>query len=160
MSAAVKQFHEEEAIGKTYDFQVARRLLRYLRPYLRLLVPALVLTLLLNLLVILQPQFTQWAIDGYILPRTTVAAVPLTFGQHFLGSFRMSIMLFALLYLGVQFIRFVFSYFQVVLLNTIGQYVMFDLRREMYDKLEHQEIAYFDRNPVGRIMTRLTADVD
>ena len=44
MSTAVKQFHEEEAIGKTYDFQVARRLLRYLRPYLRLLIPALVLT--------------------------------------------------------------------------------------------------------------------
>ena len=45
MSTAVKQFHEEEAIGKTYDFQIARRLLRYLKPYLRLLIPALVLTL-------------------------------------------------------------------------------------------------------------------
>src|SRR5207302_3887895 len=50
MSTAVKQFHEEEAIGKTYDFQIARRLLRYLRPYVRLLIPALILTLLLNLL--------------------------------------------------------------------------------------------------------------
>ena len=78
MSTAVKQFHEEEAIGKTYDLQVARRLLRYLKPYARLLAPALILTLLLNLLVILQPQFTQWAIDGYIVPRTTVAEVPLT----------------------------------------------------------------------------------
>ncbi|MDX6532076.1 MAG: ATP-binding cassette, subfamily multidrug efflux pump [Blastocatellia bacterium] len=160
MSAAVKQFHEEEAIGKTYDLQVARRLLRYLRPYRRLLVPALILTLLLNLLVLLQPQFTQWSIDGYIVPHTTVAVVPLTFREHFLGSFRLSIMVFALLYLGIQLARFVFSYFQVVLLNTIGQYVMFDLRRELYDKLQHQEVAYFDRNPVGRIMSRLTADVD
>src|SRR6266850_2018397 len=143
MSAAVKQFHEEEAIGKTYDLQVARRLLRYLRPYTRLLIPALVLTLLLNLLGILQPKFTQYAIDWYILPRKT-----------------QGIALFAMVYLGAQFGRFVFSYFQVVLLNTIGQYVMFDLRREIYDKLQHQEIAYFDRNPVGRIMTRLTADVD
>src|SRR5258706_178065 len=50
MSTAVKQFHEEEAIGKTYDLQVARRLMRYLKPYARLLVPALILTLLLNLL--------------------------------------------------------------------------------------------------------------
>src|SRR6266853_3988037 len=138
MSAAVKQFHEEEAIGKTYDFQIARRLLRYLRPYTRLLIPALILTLLLNLLVILQPQFTQWAIDGYILPHTTVALVRLTFRERFLGSFQISVMLFALVYLGVQLSRFVFSYFQVVLLNTIGQYVMFDLRREMYDKLQHQ----------------------
>jgi ATP-binding cassette subfamily B protein len=143
MSAAVKQFHEEEAIGKTYDLQVARRLLRYLKPYSRLLVPALILTLLLNLLGILQPKFTQYSIDWYILPRKTDG-----------------ITLFALVYLGAQFGRFVFSYFQVVLLNTIGQYVMFDLRREIYDKLQHQEIAYFDRNPVGRIMTRLTADVD
>ena len=160
MSAAVKQFHEEEAIGKTYDLQVARRLLRYLGPYTRLLIPALILTLLLNLLVLLQPQFTQWAIDGYILPKTTVAVVPLTFREQVLGSFRVTVMLFALIYLGVQLARFVFSYFQVVLLNTIGQYVMFDLRRELYDKLQHQEVAYYDRNPVGRIMSRLTADVD
>ena len=132
MSAAVKQFHEEEAIGKTYDLQVARRLLRYLKPYTRLLIPALILTLLLNLLGILQPKFTQYAIDWYILPRKT-----------------QGITLFALVYLGAQFARFVFSYFQVVLLNTIGQYVMFDLRREIYDKLQHQEIAYFDRNPGG-----------
>lgn len=143
MSTAVKQFHEEEAIGKTYDFQVARRLLRYLKPYARLLVPALVLTLLLNLLGILQPKFTQYAIDWYILPRTT-----------------QGVTLFALVYLGVQFLRFVFSYFQVLLLNTVGQYAMFDLRREIYDKLQHQEVAYYDRNPVGRIMARLTADVD
>ena len=69
MSTTVKQFHEEEAIGKTYDFQVARRLLLYLRPYLRLLLPALVLTLAVNLLGTLQPKFTQYAIDWHIVPR-------------------------------------------------------------------------------------------
>src|ERR1051326_166276 len=143
MSTAVKQFHEEEAIGKTYDWQVARRLLRYLKPYLRLLVPALVLTLALNLLGILQPKFTQYAIDWFIIPRKT-----------------QGITLFALVFVGVQLARFAFSYFQSVLLNSIGQYIMYDLRRELYDKLQHQEVAYFDRNPVGRIMTRLTADVD
>ncbi|HEX7296677.1 MAG TPA: ABC transporter ATP-binding protein, partial [Pyrinomonadaceae bacterium] len=143
MSATVKQFHEEEAIGKTYDFQVARRLLRYLKPYIRLLIPALVLTLGLNLLGVLQPKFTQYAIDWYILPRKLDG----------LG-------LLVLLFVAVQFLRLIFSYFQVVLLNTVGQYVMFDIRRELYDKLQHQEIAYYDRNPVGRIMTRLTTDVD
>jgi ATP-binding cassette, subfamily B, multidrug efflux pump len=143
MSTAVKQFHEEEAIGKTYDLQVARRLLRYLKPYVRLLVPALILTLLLNLLGILQPKFTQYAIDWFIIPRVTTG-----------------ITLFALAFVGVQLLRFVFSYFQTVLLNSIGQYVMFDLRSEIYHKLQHQEVAYFDRNPVGRIMARLTADVD
>ena len=143
MSTAAKQFHEEEAIGKTYDFQVARRLLRYLRPYLRLLIPALVLTLVLNLLGSLQPKFTEYAIDWYILPRKTDG-----------------LMLLVGLFFGVQFLRLIFSYLQTVLLNTVGQYVMFDIRRELYDKLQHQEVAYYDRNPVGRIMTRLTNDVD
>lgn len=143
MSTAVKQFHEEEAIGKTYDFQVARRLLRYLHPYLRLLFPALLLTVALNLLGILQPKFTQYAIDWHILPRK-LTGLGLLVG----------------LYFGVQLLRFVFSYFQALLLNTVGQYVMFDMRRELYDKLQHQEVAYYDRNPVGRIMTRLTSDVD
>ena len=143
MSTAVKQFHEEEAIGKTYDFQVARRLLRYLRPYMRFLVGALVLTLLVNWLLTLQPKFTQWAIDWYILPRTTQG----------LG-------LLVALYLSTQVLRLVLSYFQSILVNTVGQYTMFDLRRELYAKLQHQEVAYYDRNPVGRIMTRLTNDVD
>jgi len=143
MSTAVKQFHEEEAIGKTYDLQVARRLLRYLKPYVRLLVGALALTLALNLLGVLQPKFTQYAIDWYILPRTTDG-----------------LMVLVGLYLGTQFLRFVFSYFQSILVNSVGQYTMFDIRKELYDKLQHQEVAYYDRNPVGRIMTRLTADVD
>jgi ATP-binding cassette subfamily B multidrug efflux pump len=143
MSTAVKQFHEEEQIGKTYDLQVAKRLLRYLKPYVKLLIPALVLTLLLNLLGILQPKFTQYAIDWFIIPKKLDG----------LG-------LFVFVYVAVQFLRFVISYFQSVLLNSVGQYVMFDLRREIYDKLQHQEVSYYDRNPVGRIMTRLTADVD
>lgn len=143
MSTAVKQFHEEEAIGKTYDFQIARRLLRYLKPYTRFLVPALLLTLALNLLGVLQPKFTQYAIDWYILPRKTEG-----------------LYLLVLLFFGAQLFRFIFSYFQSILLNSVGQYVMFDIRRELYDKLQHQEIAYYDRNPVGRIMTRLTSDVD
>src|SRR5947207_6265919 len=143
MSTAVKQFHEEEAIGKTYDLEVARRLLKYLKPYLRLLVLALAFTLALNLLGVLPPKFIQYAIDWYILPRKTEG-----------------ITLFALLYVAANLLRFIFSYFQAVMLNSIGQYVMFDLRRELYDKLQHQEVAYYDRNPVGRIMSRLTADVD
>src|SRR4029450_13835991 len=143
MSTAVKQFHEEEAIGKTYDFQVARRLLRYLKPYVGVLIVALVLTLVVNLLGTLQPKFTEYAIDWFIIPRK-LEGLGILVG----------------LYVGVQFLRLVLSYFQTVLLNTVGQYAMFDIRRELYDKLQHQEVAYYDQNPVGRIMTRLTSDVD
>jgi ATP-binding cassette, subfamily B, multidrug efflux pump len=143
MSTAVKQFHEEEAIGKTYDLQVAKRLLKYLKPYIRLLVFALLSTLALNLLGILPPKFTQYAIDWCILPRNTEW-----------------LMLLVVLYFGSQVLRLVFGYFQAILVNSVGQYVMFDMRKELYDKLQHQEVAYYDRNPVGRIMTRLTTDVD
>ncbi len=143
MSTAVKQFHEEEAIGKTYDFQVAKRLLRYLKPYLRLLAAALALTLSLNLLDVLQPKFTEYAIDRNILPHKTDGLT-----------------LLVILFLGSQLLRLIFSYFQAIFLNSAGQYVMFDMRKELYGKLQHQEVAYYDRNPVGRIMTRLTSDVD
>ena len=143
MSTAVKQFHEEEAIGKTYDFQVAKRLLRYLRPYVRLLAAALALTLGLNLLEVLQPKFTEYAIDRNILPGSTNGLT-----------------LLVILFLASQVLRLVFSYFQSIFLNSAGQYVMFDMRKELYGKLQRQEVAYYDRNPVGRIMTRLTSDVD
>ena len=143
MSTAVRQFHEEEAIGKTYDLQIARRLLRYLKPYVRLLIPALALTLALNLLGALQPKFTQFAIDWNILPRKT-DGLTLLVG----------------LFLLTQVLQLIFSYFQSIFVNSVGQYVMFDIRKELYHKLQHQEVAYYDRNPVGRVMTRLTADVD
>lgn len=143
MSTAAQQFHEEEAIGKTYDWQIARRLLRYLKPYTRLLIPALGLTFVLNFLRILQPKFTQYAIDNHILP----------------GELQ-GLKWLALVYTGVLLLTFLFSYFQAVLLEGVGQRVMFDLRAQLFEKLQRQEVAYFDRNPVGRIMTRLTSDVD
>ena len=152
MSSEAKQFHEEEAIGKTYDRHMARRLFRYLRPYVGSLVPALLLTLSLNALGVLQPKFTQWAIDWSIIPARE--------GQVEFPAAATLLIWIALGALTARLIQFLFSYIQTVLLNSVGQRVMYDLRAELYDKLQHQEVAYFDRNPVGRIMTRLTSDVD
>jgi ATP-binding cassette subfamily B protein len=143
MSTSVKKFHEEEAIGKTYDVQIARRLLRYLKPYSRALIPALIFTLLLNLLRVSQPKFTQIAIDWYILPGKPA-------GLKWVAA----------AYVIVLLVTFLFSYLQAVLLNTVGQRVMYDLRAELYQKLQRQDVSYYDHNPVGRIMTRLTSDVD
>ncbi|MBX7053521.1 MAG: ABC transporter ATP-binding protein/permease [Pyrinomonadaceae bacterium] len=143
MSEAAKQYHEEDEIGKTYDLRVARRLLRYLKPYWQLAAAALTLTLLTNILISTQPYFTKMAVDDFIEPRRTDG-----------------IWLFALAFFGVFLFRFVFSYIQEVLLNNVGQKVMFDLRSELYAKLQKQEVAYFDQYPVGRTMTRLTGDVD
>lgn len=143
MVTPAQQFHEEESIGKTYDWQVARRLLKYLKPYKHLIVPALALTFVLNFLRILQPKFTQWAIDDHIVPREVAGLKWLAFA-----------------YVGVLIGGFLLSYFQAVLLEGVGQRVMYDLRAQLFEKLQRQEVAYFDRNPVGRIMTRLTSDVD
>src|SRR5256714_2542524 len=143
MSTAVSKYHEEEAIGKTYDLRLARRLLKYLRPYVGSLVPALVLTLVTNGLGVLQPKFIEYAIDQGILKKS-------------LGVLNWV----ALAFLATKLLQFAVAYFQTVLLETVGQRVMYDLRSELYEKLQRQEVAYYDRNPVGRIMTRLTSDVD
>lgn len=137
------KFHEEDAIGKTYDFRVAKRLFAYLKPYWHLSVAALFLTLLTNVLISLQPFFTKVAVDDFITPKRTEG-----------------LWLFSLAFFGLFLFRFVFSYVQEILLNTVGQRVMFDIRTQIFTKLQKQEIAYFDRNPVGRVITRLTNDVD
>lgn len=143
MSDEAKKYHEEEAIGKTYDLRVVRRLLRYLKPYWRIVAAALALTLLTNILVSTQPYFTKVAVDDFITPKNTDG-----------------LWLFALAFFGVFLFRFIFSYIQEILLNIVGQRVMFDLRTEIFTKLQRQEVAYYDRYPVGRIITRLTSDVD
>jgi len=143
MSEETKNSHEEEVIGKTYDFRVAKRLLGYLKPYWYIAAAALVLTVLVNVLGSLQPRFTQIAVDDYITPKQTDG-----------------IWIFALAFFGLFLFRFIFSYVQEILLNNVGQRVMFDLRTEIYTKLQEQEVAYYDKNPVGRTITRITSDVD
>jgi ATP-binding cassette, subfamily B, multidrug efflux pump len=143
MSDEVKKYHEEEAIGTKYDVNVARRLMRYLRPYWRTAAAALVLTFVTNILISTQPYFTKMAVDDYITPRKTDG-----------------ILWFAFAFFGVFVLRFIFSYVQEILLNNVGQKVMFDLRTEIYTKLQSQELAYYDHYPVGRIITRITGDVD
>ncbi len=143
MSEEVKKHNEEELIEKTYDFRVAKRLLSYLKPYWKLAAVALFLTLLTNILISVQPRFTQIAVDDFIVPKQTEG-----------------IWLFSLAFFGLFLFRFIFSYIQEILLNVVGQKVMFDLRTQIYTKLQEQEVAYYDKNPVGRIITRLTSDVD
>jgi len=95
------------------------------------------------ILVSTQPYFTKVAVDDFITPKRIDG-----------------VWLFALAFFGVFVFRFIFSYTQEVLLNHVGQRVMFDLRTEIFTKLQRQEVAYYDRYPVGRIVTRLTSDVD
>jgi ATP-binding cassette subfamily B protein len=143
MSDEASKFHEEEAIGKTRDLRIAGRLLRYLRPYWHIAALALFLTFVTNILISTQPYFTKVAVDDFITPKNLDG-----------------IWLFAFLFFGVFLLRFVFSYLQEILLNVVGQRVMLDIRSQIFSKLQRQEVAYYDKYPVGRIITRLTSDVD
>lgn len=147
-----EQIHEEEQLGKIYDSRAARRLLTYLAPYRRLVVIALALTIVVNLVRQIGPLLTKWAIDDYVRPASE--------GGMDLSTAFDGIAILALAYLGSLVVTLGIGYFQDVLLNTIGQRAMYDLRAEIFKKLQTIEVAYYDRNPVGRLMTRLTTDVD
>lgn len=144
--------HEEEQLGKTYDAKAARRLFRYLAPYKRKVAFALVLTVGLNLVRQIGPLLTKWTIDDYVRPASE-GAMPME--KAFDGAF-----LLALAYLASLGVTLVVGYFQDVLLNTIGQRVMYDLREEIFTKLQTLQVSFYDHNPVGRLITRLTTDVD
>lgn len=144
--------HEEEQLGKLYDAKAARRLIRYLVPYKKLVALALLLTVVLNLVRQIGPLLTKWAIDDYVAP---AAGGRLNLNAAFDG-----IALLALAYIGSLAVTLCIGYFQDVMLNTIGQRVMYDLRQEIFAKLQSIEVSFYDNNPVGRLVTRLTTDVD
>ena len=144
MSApAPAALHEEEALGKPYDAALMRRLLRYLGPYLALTVVAVLMLLLVAALQLAAPYLTQLAIDRAIPARD-------------LGLVR----LLALAFLAANAAEFFLDYAQTVVTAVIGQRVMVDLRLEIFRKLQRLGVAFYDRNPVGRLMTRVTTDVE
>src|SRR5260370_24069180 len=101
---------------------------------------------------LLGPFIPQLAVDRYIAPRTPVTLSP---AQRIDGVFRMS-----LLFFGVLLFGFVLRYLQNYLLSVLGQRVMYLLRSNMFEHLQQLSLAFFDHNPVGRLMTRITNDVD
>ncbi|HEX5085735.1 MAG TPA: ABC transporter ATP-binding protein [Blastocatellia bacterium] len=144
--------HEEEQLGTLYDARAARRLIRYLGPYKRMVTVALALTVGLNLARQVGPLLTKWAIDDYVKPASEGAMGP---DNAFRG-----ITILSLVYILSLAVTLSVGYFQDVLLNTIGQRVMYDLREQIFGKLQSIQVAFYDANPVGRLITRLTTDVD
>ncbi len=134
---------EEQVLGKAYDAQLMRRLLRYIRPYRSAALLAFVYLAAGSALSVLPPWLTKVAIDRYI--RTSDLS-----GLNGI----------AVLYVLALFGNFLFSYGQTWVLNLMGQRIMFDLRLELFRHLQKLDVAFFDKNPVGRLMTRVTTDVD
>ena len=135
--------HEEETLAKAYDRRLMRRLLTYVRPYRALVAGALVFLCLEGVLQLVGPILTQRVID-VALPRHDVSIV------------RNS----ALLFVGALLAQFLCAYGETWLTSLLGQRVMRDLRLEIFTHLQKLSIPFFDRNPAGRLVTRVTADVE
>jgi ATP-binding cassette subfamily B multidrug efflux pump len=135
--------HDEEVLGKAYDARLMRRLLQFLRPYRRQVVFALVAIIVGGCASLAQPYLIKIAIDRYIANGRLDGLNSL-----------------ALIYLAVLVVGFAAEYIQTWTMQLTGQRIMFDLRMAIYRHLQRLDLRYYDRNPVGRLMTRVTSDVD
>jgi ATP-binding cassette, subfamily B, multidrug efflux pump len=134
---------DDEVLGKAYDAVLMRRLLLYLRPYWRQVLVAFLAIVVGSGAALAQPYLFKVAIDEYV-----------TAGRlDGLGRL-------AGLYAAILVVAFVAEYVQTWTMQLTGQRIMYDLRMKIYDHLQKLDVRYYDRNPVGRLMTRVTSDVD
>jgi ATP-binding cassette subfamily B multidrug efflux pump len=135
--------HEDEILGKAYDAHLMRRILTYMRPYRAKVVVAFVLIFATAAVELTGPFLAKVAIDEAIVPGKPDLLLPIV-----------------AIFLGALAAAFVLRYAQNYIMQVIGQNVMYDIRQQIFSHLQHQSLSYFDRNPVGRIISRLTNDVD
>src|ERR671918_712485 len=136
-------FHEEEVLGKAYDARLMRRLLAYLRPH-KWYVSGALLALIGDAVTQLAPPYlVKIAIDRYIAQGDLAGVSEI-----------------ATIYAAALLASFLLEYAQTYMMQMIGQRIMFDMRMQIYGHLQRLDVAFYDRNPVGRLMTRVTTDVD
>jgi len=134
---------EEEALGKAYDARLMKRLLRYLRPYRWRVAGAVTLLVSASALQIVGPWLIQIALDD-ALPNEDVRLLGILVTAFFTATL----------------VTFGLQYAQALITTWLGQQVMYDLREEIFASLQKLDLRFYDRNPVGRLMTRLTSDVE
>ncbi len=142
--------HEEEAFKKSFDAKLARRIVVYVRPYWKQVGLALLALVVSTLTAASTPLFLKYAIDNAIVPREV-----LPLAQRY-----ETLLLISALFLAVRAVDFIANYAQTYLISWVGQHILYDLRSEIFAKLQRLHLGYYDRNPVGRLMTRITSDVD
>lgn len=159
--------HEEETLGKAYDARLMRRLLKYIGPHRRIFFSAIAFITLQSVLELAGPTLTVIAVDLFVSPESLAHPSSVSAAaQQLLDVLGLELSrigglnLVGGIYLISLILAFYFYYGQTVLVQSLGQHVMFDLRRQMFGHLQRLDIAFYDRNPVGRLMTRLTTDVD
>jgi ATP-binding cassette, subfamily B, multidrug efflux pump len=156
----VADFHEEEVLGKAYDGRLMRRLIRYLRPYRLVVFLALVAIFFYGILQAVPPYLMKVEVDRYLDP-SGAQRLP-AFFTHFLSPNPLvGIMQIALaLFLPAVVVTFFLEFAQSFAMQLVGQKVMYDLRRQIFGHLQRLQMSFYDRNPVGRLVTRVTTDVD
>ena len=149
--------HEEEVLGKAYDSRLMKRLLTYLRPYRWQTGIALGSILLKVGADVLGPYLTHVVIDRYLAP---VPGLRTPFDFFLSKNAFTGVGQVALLYVGLLMFSFLLEYLQTYFMQWAGQMVMFDLRSQIFRHLQRMHIGFYDKNPVGRLVTRVTTDVD
>jgi ATP-binding cassette subfamily B protein len=135
--------HKEESLGKAYDARLTRRLLRYLKPYRGRVLLSVALSMVSSVLVLAQPLIFLRAIDH-------------TFPNRDAVEFAWLCAAFA----GLMILEYLVQYGYILLVNATGQHAMYDLRVDLFTHLQKLSLSFFNRNPVGRLMTRVTGDIE
>lgn len=147
---------EEEVLGKAYDSRLMKRLLKYLRPYKWQVAISLVAILLKAGADVLGPYLTAVVVDRYLAPTPR----PTRFDLILSANPYRGIAQIAAIYVALLVISFLLEYAQTYFMQWTGQMTMFDLRSQIFRHLQRMHIAFYDKNPVGRLVTRVTTDVD
>ena len=134
---------DDELTGKAYDARLMRRILEYTRPYRKLVAGGVILTLVASFLQLIGPYLTKLAIDDYITP----GDLP-------------GLYLILVIYLFALFLIFITQFTQIYVTQYFGQKLMYDIRSKIFSHLQNLSLKFFDKNPVGRLMTRVTSDVE
>jgi ATP-binding cassette subfamily B multidrug efflux pump len=148
----MSDFREEEALGKAYDSQLMRRLMTYLRPYKWRVVFAVFLTLLVGPLEVVGPYLFGYGVDKFIIPGSNYSLAA--------SAALRGVALVSLGFLAALLLSFAVQYLQVRIMQDVGQLTLYDLRRDIFERLQRLPMSFYDRSPVGRLVTRVTTDVD
>jgi len=148
---------EEEILGKAYDSRLMKRLLTYLRPYKWQVAVALVSILIKAGADVLGPYLTRIVVDRYLAP---VPGLHTPLDRFLSNTALVGIAQIAALYVGLLLFSFLLEYLQTYYMQWAGQKTMFDMRAQIFRHLQRMHIGFFDKNPVGRLVTRVTTDVD
>ena len=148
----MSDFREEEKLGKLYDSALTRRLMKYLRPYRWYVVAAVSITLGVTAMEIVAPYLFHIAVDNFIVPGFNNS---ITAGEALRG-----LLWVVAASAGALVGSFGLQYAQVRIMQWVGQETMYDLRKEIFEHLQRLPMSFFDRSPVGRLVTRATTDVD